>query len=128
VRIIDPPHPRIFESWEPYKDFFFTDSRGWVVPDIDKIQRLGDQYDFVIVNCSTEHWGSEQDFPLVARLHDLLAEHHGKDFVCLCHEPSDEKLREQILFFPFFYHLSYGDYFPHWDQSPMSTLMFNMHG
>jgi hypothetical protein len=102
VRIIDPPHPRIFESWEPFKDFFFTNSQGWVVPDIDKIQRLGDQYDFVIANCSTEHWGSERDFPLVARLHDLLAEYYAKDFVCLCHEPSDEILRDHIVYFPFF--------------------------
>jgi len=102
VRIIDPPRPRIFESWEPFKDFFCTNSQGWVVPDIDKIQRLADQYDFVIANCSSEHWGSQRDFPLVARLHDLLAEYYANDFVCLCHEPSDETLRDHIVYFPFF--------------------------
>lgn len=102
VRIIDPPHPRIFESWEPYKDFFYTNSQGWVLPNIDKIQRLGNDHDFVIANCSTEHWGSERDFPLVKRLHDLLAEHLAKDFVCLSHDPSDQVLDHNILYFPFY--------------------------
>lgn len=102
MRIIDPPQARIFESWEPFKDFFCTNSLGWIVPDIDKIQRLADQYDFVIANCSSEHWGSERDFPLVARLHDLLSEHYAKDFVCLCHDPADQLLRANILYFPFF--------------------------
>jgi hypothetical protein len=102
VRIIDPPDARIFESWDPYPDFFHKDHQGWVVPCIDKISSLAHNYDFVIANCSTEHWGSERDFPLVARLHDLLAEHYAKDFVCLCHEPSDETLRDHIVYFPFF--------------------------
>jgi hypothetical protein len=102
VRIIDPPHAKIFESWNPYLDFFHRDHQGWVVPHIDKIRSLADKCDFVIANCSTEHWGSERDFPLVARLHDLLVQHYAKDFVCLCHEPSDEKLRAGILYFPFF--------------------------
>jgi hypothetical protein len=102
MRIVDPPHARIFESWQPFEDFFCRDNQGWVVPHINKIRSLADNYDFVIANCSTEHWGNERDFPLVARLHDLLAEHYTKDFVCLCHEPSDEKLREHILYFPFF--------------------------
>lgn len=102
MRIVNPPQDRIFESWHPYLDFFFKDDRGCVVPDIDKIKSLADKYDFVIVNCSTEHWGSEPDFPLVARLHDLLAEHYAKDFVCLCHEPSDEKFGDHIVYFPFF--------------------------
>lgn len=102
MRIVNPPQDRIFESCNPYRDFFYEDHRGWVVPQVDKINSLAHNYDFVIANCSTEHWGSDRDFPLVARLHDLLAEHYAKDFVCLCHEPSDEKLREHILYFPFF--------------------------
>lgn len=102
MRIVDPPQAEIFESWDPYVDFFYTDQRGWIVPDTDKIKSLADAYDFVIANCSSEHWGSERDFPLVARLHDILTEHFAKDFVCLCHDPADQSLRENILYFPFF--------------------------
>jgi hypothetical protein len=72
------------------------------MPDTDKIKSLADANDFVIANCSSEHWGSERDFPLVARLHDILTEHFGKDFVCLCHDPADQSLRDNILYFPFF--------------------------
>jgi len=102
VRIVDPPQPRIFESWSPYTDFFHQDQRGWTVPHVDKIKNLAVSFDFVLANCSTEHWGSERDFPLVARLHDLLAEHYAKDFVCLCHDPSDQELRSGIMYFPFY--------------------------
>jgi hypothetical protein len=102
MRIVDPVDTRIFESWTPFEDFFFQDHRGWIVPDIEKIKSLGNLYDFVIANCSTEHWGSERDYPLVARLHDLLTENYNKDFVCLCHDPSDEALRPHIMYFPFF--------------------------
>jgi hypothetical protein len=102
MRIVNPSFHRIFESCEPYKDFFCIDHQGWVVPDIDKIRSLALNFDFVIANCSTEHWGSEKDYPLVARLHDVLAEHYAKDYVCLCHSPDDEKLRAGILYFPFF--------------------------
>jgi len=109
MRIIDPPIATVFESCTPYQDFFYTDHREWVVPDTDKIKTLAATHDFVIANCSTEHWGSERDFPLVARLNDLLAEHFGKDFVCLCHDPSDAELRENILYFPFF---------AYWRESP----------
>lgn len=100
--IINPPQARILESWKPFKDFFYEDDRGWVVPDIERIQSLAANYDFVLANCSTEHWGSERDFPLVATLHDLLAEHYAKNFVCLCHDPDDELHRPSILYFPFF--------------------------
>jgi len=102
MRIIDPPQDKIYESWQPYVDFFYTDHRGWIMPDIEKIKSLANTHDFVIANCSSEHWGSERDFPLVARLHDLLAEHFNKGFVCLCHDPSDQLLRANILYFPFF--------------------------
>jgi len=102
MRIVDPVHARVFESWTPSKDFFYQDHRGWIVPDLEKIQSLATRYDFVIANCSTEHWGSERDYPLVARLHDLLTENYNKDFVCLCHDPSDEALRPHIMYFPFF--------------------------
>jgi hypothetical protein len=102
MRIVDPPDPRVFESWTPFEDFFYTDHHGSIVPDIEKIKSLGNLYDFVIANCSTEHWGSQRDYPIVARLHDLLTEHYAKDFVCLCHDPSDEALRPRIMYFPFF--------------------------
>lgn len=99
--IIDPPQARFFESWEPLKDFFYQDQNGWIMPDIARIRSLADHYDFVLANCSSEHWGSERDFPLVARLHDILAEHYAKDFLCLCHDPSDQSLGDHILYFPF---------------------------
>jgi hypothetical protein len=102
MRIIDPSIAGVFESWEPYKDFFYTDHRGWAMPDTDKIKSLADAYDFVVANCSTEHWGSERDFPLVVRVHDILADHFNTGFVCLCHDPSDEDLRPGILYFSFF--------------------------
>ena len=102
MRIVDPPDARVFESWTPFEDFFYQDNRGGIVSDIEKIQSLSTRYDFVIVNCSTEHWGSERDYPLAARIHDLLTEYYAKDFVCLCHDPSDETLRSYIMYFPFY--------------------------
>lgn len=102
MRIIDPPHTRIFESWQPFKDFFCRDHQDCIVPDLRHFKSLKKNYDFVIANCSTEHWGSDRASPFVARLHDLLTEHYGQDFVCLCHEPSDENARAGILYFPFY--------------------------
>lgn len=101
MHIVNPVIPSIFESWKPFDDFFYTDHRGWIMPDIDKIKSLANDYDFVIANCSTEHWGSQRDFPLVASLHDILTEHFAKNFVCLCHDPADAALRDRILYFPF---------------------------
>ena len=101
MRLVDPPQVKIYESWDPFPDFFYEDHQGWIVPGIDKIQRLADNYDYIIANCSTEHWGCERDHPLVARLHDLFTEHFGKDFVCLCHDPDDQLLRPRIMYFPF---------------------------
>lgn len=102
MKIINPSNARIFESWDPYVDFFYQDHRGWILPDTNKIRSLAQHHDFVLANCSTEHWGSVRDFPLVARLHDILSEHFAKDFVCLCHDPTDVALRDRILYFPFF--------------------------
>jgi len=92
----------VYESTKPFQDLFCENSQGWIVPNIDKIKGFNDLFDFVLVNCSTEHWGSERDFPLIVRIHDTLEQYLSRKFLCVSHDPSDENLRSGIRYFPFF--------------------------
>lgn len=94
---------RIFESYLLFETFLDRISPGTIRPNIDAIKKLNHSCDFVLVNCSTEHWGSEKTFPMAAMLHDLFTEHFDKDFLILTHDPSDELLRNNILYFPFWW-------------------------
>ena len=102
MRLINPPHNTIFETFQPVDGLFTTNSQGCIVPDDEKIDDLRKRYDFFLINCSTEHWGSERDYPITARICDILLEHKCQNFVVLVHDPDDEKLRSQIMYFPFF--------------------------
>jgi len=102
IPLVDTRCARVLETCEPLRDFFTTDSNGWVVPDIDFVKSLNDRFDFVLVNCSLEHWGSERDFPLVARISQQMQQHYHKDFVCLSHDPVDSRPQDHIFYFPWF--------------------------
>ena len=104
--LIKPPQEKkIFETYRPFDDLFIT-NKGQIVPDHDKIKHLSETYDFILINCSTEHWGSVRDFPLTLRMSELLVEHNCKGFVCLSHDPSDELLHQKIMYFPFYARLA----------------------
>jgi hypothetical protein len=97
------PNSRIFESYLLFENFLDRMSIGNVGPNLDAIKKLNDSYDFVLINCSTEHWGSEKEFGVVATLHDLFSKYFDKDFLILTHDPCDELLSSNLVYFPFWW-------------------------
>ncbi len=101
--IFESKDAKIFESYQPFKDFFHQDHRGNTGPDIKKIKSLATSHDFVIANLSTEHWGSNDSFPLTRYLHDIFQDCNLKNFIILTHDPGYESLSHRILYFPFWF-------------------------
>ena len=101
--IFESKDAKIFESYQPFKDFFHQDHRGNTVPDIKKIKWLATSHDFVIANCSTEHWDSNDSFPFTRYLHDIFHDCNVENFIILTHDPGYESLSHRILYFPFWF-------------------------
>ena len=102
MRIFENHAAHIFESHEPYRDFFTTNKQGWIIPDLDRC-RLLRNYQAVVANCATEHWGSDDTYALSHRLHDVFQTCGLNNFVILTHDPGLESLPHRILYFPFWF-------------------------
>lgn len=100
MRIFENHATKIFESYEPFRDFFTTNDQGWIIPDLDRCRNLR-RYRAVVANCATEHWGSNISYPLSRRLYDIFRECDLDQFVILTHDPGLESLAHRILYFPF---------------------------
>lgn len=100
MRIFENHATDIFESCEPFRDFFSTNDQGWIIPDLDRCRTLS-RYRAVVANCAAEHWGSKDIYPLSRRLHDIFRECGLEKFVILTHDPDYESLPHRILYFPY---------------------------
>lgn len=102
MKLVNPINANIYETFNPFNDLFIKDENSQLVADHTKINLICSRYNFVLINCSTEHWGSQRSYPLSLRMCELLEQHGCRNFLCLCSDPSDESLHEKIMYFPFF--------------------------
>jgi hypothetical protein len=127
MRLFDKNAQDIFESHQPYQDFFVTNDKGWIVPDLDRCRRLA-HYRAVIANCATEHWGNDDSYPLTRRLVDIFRKCCVENFVILTHDPGYESLENNIVYFPFWFWQRSQDLPPCPDMSRKKTFLVSSLG
>lgn len=114
IRLIEPPLESVFEythHTRPHQEacLFNVDDLGQLQPNHEWLSSLRDQYRFFLGNFSIEHWGGSKEFPFSMLAHDLLQQHFGNDFLCVSHDPGDEHLRPNIMYFPWHAHVHVGN-------------------
>lgn len=75
-----------------------VDANGIQQPDYEEIEQLK-QYRFVIINCSTEHWG--EDF---VPWFNQLIKPTGLKYIIISSNPADHLIEPNIIFYPYYYY------------------------
>ena len=74
------------------------DANGLQQPNYAEIEQLK-QYRFVVINCSTEHWGNN-----FARWFNTLIKPTGLRYIIISSDPADHLIEPNIIFYPYYYY------------------------